>query len=147
MKFLKTLYLLRKYNKERNAFTKYVVCKNVILYIIFKIVLKDQGFIQHTKLCVYQEFSNHPYHRMRARCNNPFLKTVELTTGKKMFYPFLTYCYLGLTTLIPLLFNQHNFYELLINSHKRFHPSSTLDDVYNGRIWSDFQNYERKLFF
>lgn len=146
LKFPKSLYLLRKYNKNRNTFTKYVVCKKCHFIYDFQDCIERSGVRQQAKLCCFQEFPNHPHQRMRANCNNPLLKTVELRTGRKMFYPFLTYCYLGLATSIKLLFNQSNFYELLISSHKCFHPSSTLKDVSNGKIWSDFQSYNEKPF-
>jgi len=94
----------------------------------------------------FKEFPNHAHYRLRGECNNALLKTVELNTGKKIFYPFLTYCYLGLENSIKLLFNQDNFYEQLKSSHKPFHPCSTLTDVYNGKIWSDFQDYDRRPF-
>lgn len=82
---------------------------------------------------------------MRMQCGTPLLKTVELSCGRKVQYPFLTYCYMRLKySLESLLKNQH-FVDL--SEHWRFRDySGQLSDVYDGKLWSEYQQYSGKPF-
>ena len=71
---------------------------------------------------------------------------MELSTGRKVLYPLLTYCYLGLENSILSLFRQAHMYELLVNSATKYRPSSVLTDVHNGNIWAEFQTFNGKPF-
>ena len=80
---------------------------------------------------------------MRRPCGTVLLKSVELASGAKYLYPRLTYCYLGLEVSLQSLLQRPNFYESCNLWQSRQANEGVLRDVYDGKIWSDFQNYER----
>ena len=51
---------------------------------------------QTVKACSFIAYPTHPYRSMRQSCGTLLLKTVELANGRIYFYPFLTYCNVGL---------------------------------------------------
>ena len=82
---------------------------------------------------------------MRQPCEYKLLKTVELLNGKKLFYPFLSYCCLGLEASLKNLFMRQGFSRSLeTSSNTRSIVPQTMTDVIHGKIWSDFQYYNDK---
>ena len=66
------------------------------------------------------------------------MKTVELSIGKKVFVPFLTYCYVDLRTSMQRLLNSSQFVESCEYWRKISSSESMLNSVYDGRsfwIW------------
>ena len=73
------------------------------------------------------------------------MKTVELASQKKVLHPFKVYCYQGITPTLIRLFNQTGFYDLC--EHWRVRSiDGKLTDVYDGRIWHEFQSVSGKPF-
>lgn len=77
-------------NSVNLKFRRYVVCKTCYQVYSF------DNCIATSKSCSYIAFPNHPHFSVRQPCNTLLLKTVELSSGKQFFYPFLTYCYMSL---------------------------------------------------
>ena len=75
---------------------KYVVCCKCHQTYEFKKCFQGAGASLRSKSCTYREFLNHPHLRMRMPCGTPLLKSVELSGGRKVLYPFLTYCFMGI---------------------------------------------------
>ena len=48
-----------------------------------------------TKLCAFKPYPDHPHWLRRTACQTPLLKSLELIGGRRILYPFLIYCYLG----------------------------------------------------
>ena len=124
---------------------KYVVCCKCHQTYNFKDCYEGIGASLRTKVCTFQKFPHHSHLRMRMQCGTPLLKTVELSCGRKVQYPFLMYCYIGLKcSLESLLKNQH-FIDL--SEDWRFRDcSGQMSDVYDGKIWSEYQQYGGKPF-
>ena len=83
---------------------------------------------------------------MRERYGSTLLKTVELASGRKVFYPFLMYYYLGLECSIqPFLISAS-----LVNACEQWRtrcvPDGVYSDVYDGSIWNAFMDYENSPF-
>ena len=108
--------------------------------------IEGSGTYKYGRIFMHQEFPNRPHRRLRVKCNYPLLKSVELSTGKRVLYPLLAYCYLGLENSILSLFRQAHMYALLKNSAMKYKPSSVLTDVHNGSIWAEFQTFNDKPF-
>ena len=144
IKFPRSVHLLHT-SIIKQSFTKYVVCKKCHMIYTFNDCIEGSGTYKRGRMCIHQEFPNHPHSRLRAKCNYPLLKSVELSTGRKVLYPLLTYCYLGLENSLLSLFRQAHMYEL-VNSATKYRPSSVLTDVHNGNIWAEFQTYNGKPF-
>ena len=81
----------------------------------------------------------------RQQCGTHLLKTVELSSGKKIFYPLKVYCYNSLKKQIQELFLRPNFADNCELWRSRRTPSD-LHDVYDGRLWKDFLHFRGKPF-
>ena len=74
------------------------------------------------------------------------LKTVQLASGRKMFYPLMTYCYIDLRTSLQSLLLDPDFTGKCVH-WKQLKPSdSHLRDVYDGRVWNQFRQYKGNSF-
>ena len=99
------------------------------------------------KVCPYKRFPMHRYAHMRQACGSKLLKTVEFSSGKQILYPYLTYyCYLSLKQSIQHLLQRRQFVSSSEQWCLNFGATSDMRDVYNGKIWRDFQQYEGKPF-
>lgn len=145
IKFPRSVHLLHT-SVIKQSFTKYVVCKKCHMIYTLNDYIEGSGTYKRGRMCMHQEFPNHPHRRLRVKCNYPLLKSVELSNGRRVLYPLLKYCYLGLETSILSLFRQAHMYELLENSAMKYKPSSVLTDVQNGSIWAEFQTFNGKPF-
>ena len=88
----------------------------------------------------------HRYAHMRQACGSKLLKTVELSCGKQILYPYLTYCYLSLKQSLQHLLQRPQFVTSCERWRLNFGTTSDMRDVYNGKIWRDFQEYDGKPF-
>ena len=74
----------------------------------------------------------------QRRCDTKLLKTVDLASGKKIFSPLKTYCYVDLHTSLQNLLLHADFFEIC-NEWRNHTPSqNSLSDVYDGNIWKQF---------
>ena len=78
---------------------------------------------------------------MRAACACPLLKTVELSGGRHLLYPFMTYYYLGLEVSLQSFVNRVGFLEKCEEWRNLQQRDGIYSDVYDGKIWKDFQVY------
>ena len=98
--FPRTLFSAQNKYSHRFKLQRYVVCRKCHRLSFLKDSIDGCGLAQRTKLCSFQRFPHHRQRRMRAICACPLLKTVELSDsgGRRILYPFVTYCYLSLET-------------------------------------------------
>ena len=101
--FPSSLYTARKTcHIDDLKFKRCVVCHKCHRLYFLKECISGTGIAQRSTVCPYKAYPNHPHRRMRTQCGTLLLKTVELASGRKVFYPFMTYCYLGLQPLYKL---------------------------------------------
>lgn len=132
----KSVYSLRKFIGINDQFEKLIVCTNCNSVYNIKDCIERQDV---SKRCEYTEFSH------SRKCQFLLLKTVELASRKKILYPFKTYCYQNIKSSLQRLYHQPNFHNLCEEWRTRNVPSG-LGDVYDGRIWRDFQFVSEKPF-
>ena len=101
---------------------------------------------QRALLCPFKQFPQHPQRRMREECRTPLLKTVKLASGKQMFYPYLTYCYLGIELALRNFLKKPNFLLKCNEWRTRSVQSETLQDIYDGNVWTEFQSEDHQRF-
>lgn len=136
-----SLYTARKlYNKP--MFRKYVVCKKC--HRIYN--LSDCIENCHSKACSFRRFPSHPQISRRQPCGSLLFKTVEMTSGNTHLYPFMTYSYMSLETSLQLLLNRPNFLQNCEEWRKRTSSEGILRDIYDGRMWENFLNYDGQPF-
>lgn len=90
--------------RKELIFKCYVVCRRCRRVFLFSECIEGQGVTQRGKNCAYVAFPLHPQQHMRNPCGTLLLKTVELSTGRTYFYPFLTYCYLNIDVSLQSFF-------------------------------------------
>ena len=89
--FPKSLYRAIKESglQQKNTFTKYVVCRKCHKLYILEGCIDKIGSTLHGKTCTHKRFPNHPQVRMRRPCGTLLVKSVEVATGRSVFYPKL----------------------------------------------------------
>ena len=125
---------------------RYVVCRKCYNIYCFRDCIDGTGNLQLSKKCSFQQYPNHPHSHMRERCGSTLLKTVELVSGRKVFYPFLMYCYLGLECSIQPFLMSASFVNACEQWRTRCVPDGVYSDVYDGSIWNAFMDYENSPF-
>lgn len=83
---------------------------------------------------------------MRNPCGTLLLKTVELSTGRTYFYPFLTYCYLNIDISLQSFLDRPDFYNQCEHWRAREQQDDVFNDVYDGNIWKEFQQHNGSPF-
>lgn len=120
----------------------YVVCGKCHKLYEMKDCIDSHGHTRKSHHCSFVEFRQHPQRSMRQPCGEILLKSVEGASKKLYFYPFLTYCYLGMEQSLQFLLG---FYESCQPWRTRCNMS-IIRDVYDSKIWTDFQKYENEPF-
>ena len=144
-KFPRSAYHLYKNHGANKSFLKLVVCGKCHNTYYLEDCIEGHGLNQKAKLCSHVEFFNHPQVRMRKPCGYRLLKSVELIDKRKIFYPCLTYCYLGLKVSLEMLFMRPGFSELIsANFNANVISQEKMSDVYQGQVWSEFQEYNNE---
>ena len=143
-----TLHLLRSGRTLlKNHIVCYVVCPKCFhVYLQSQCTTESSAHQPQGKLCPYKRFPTHRYAHMRQACGSKLLKTVELSSGKRILYPYLSYCYLSLKQSLQNLLQRPQF---IVGCEKWCLNISTMDDmtdVYDGKIWRDFQQFNDKPF-
>ena len=140
--FPRTLFTARNNHSRRFKFRRYVVCRKCHRLSFLKDSIEGTGSAERTKVCSFRRFPNHVQRRMRAICACPLLKTVELSGGRRILYPYLTYCYLSLETSLQSFVTRQGFLQSCEEWRNLERSDDICKDVYDGRVWKDFQVYE-----
>ena len=127
-------------------FRKYVVCKKCHRIYFFSECILGPENSPSSKTCSFQPFPRHPQQRMRKPCGSVLLKSVEYASGITRLYPRLTYCYLGLEPSLQRLLLLPDFYTDCELWRYRRVEEGVMRDVYDGKIWSDFQSLNGQPF-
>ena len=139
-------------NKCRNLlgvkknFQTYVCCKQCnTLYQRDKCLDKINGKLV-SKRCTHIDFPNHPMPSFRRKkCGALLLKEVRI--GSKYFhYPFRNFCYKSLTESLKLLLSREDFISKCEHWRDLQCSPQLLKDVYDGRIWKEFQTVDGRDF-
>lgn len=137
--FPSTLYqALKQHSVRSERFKRYVVCKKCHQVYHLNECFEGSAINWKCKSCNYRGLQ-------RSVCGTGLLKSVELSTRKKVYVPFLTYCYVDLKTAMQRLLNSAEF----VHSCQHWRQKSSdgmLTCVYSGRIWKEFLEYETDLF-
>ena len=135
-----SLYQAKSYI-DTPKFRKYVVCKKCHRIYFFSDCVEGPRTAHISKTCPFQNFPMHPHERMRMPCGTILLKSVELASGVTYLYPRLTYCYLGLEVSLQHLLLRRDFYKDCELWRSRQTDEGMLRDIYDGKIWSEFQPF------
>lgn len=141
-----TLYAMRKkYLHNESKILQYVVCQKCCSVYKQEDCTDGSALNPNSKLCPHKEFPRHPHIYMRQSCGELLLKTIELSSGKRILYPYMSYCYLSLKYSIesllsnPITLQSCGKWALRNNTNK-------LQNVYDGAIWKNFLHCKGKPF-
>ena len=143
--FPRSAYLARGKFCEKVTFKRYVACRKCKQVYLLRDCIEVVGGQKKCKPCPHQQYPNHPQHRMRKPCGAPLLKAVKLNSGKQIFYPYRTYCFLGLKVALARLVKIPGFLEMC-NEWRNRKDNRIIKDVYDGNVWTEFQSYKYERF-
>lgn len=134
-----SVYSLEKSIGHSVHFTKYVVCPKCHHLYKFDECVIHTGDRKRSKTCAFIQFPNHPQHRFRKECGHLLLKTVNFFhSGRQILYPLKAFPYKSLSSSLQQLLLRPGFAELC-QSWKLREAPDMLEDVYDGKIWKEFQ--------
>lgn len=91
-------------------------------------------------VCHDIEFPNHPHKSRRKPCQTLLMKSIQTSTGTTTLYPRVLYCYKSLAQSLKDLLLRPGFIEISERWRNREVPQDTLADIYDGKVWQEFQN-------
>lgn len=139
--FPRSLTTLLNLVKNKQCFTKYVVCPRCHTLYNYESCKEKVGSRVVSKNCAYIAFPKHPQHSRRQPCKYPLLKSVEVRSGQIYLYPHKIYCYTSLISSLKKLFLRTSFYDQCNHwKGKSYGSTGLLKDVYDGAIWKEFQS-------
>ncbi|XP_077050070.1 uncharacterized protein LOC143696996 [Siphateles boraxobius] len=140
-KIPKTLYSLRKWtNICRDSFSKFVVCpKCMVTYTIEESYTTSRSGAKIIHTCSSRPFHKHPQKKLRSKCGTPLMRKLIGSSGKEYLYPIRVYCYKKVSQSLETLVRRSGFWEKCEQWRHRSIPDSVMGDVYDGKIWQDFQ--------
>ena len=127
------------------TFQRFPVCKRCGTVWNYDDCIEGHSIRQTAKLCSYtSRFSRGHY--LTQECKGILLKTVELASKRKVFYPLMTYCYIDLHTSLQNLLLDKDFVTNCNHWKSRTVQENSLCDIYDGRVWKKFVKYENASF-
>lgn len=134
-----TMYSLRGFLKTgAGSFIRYVTCPTCYEVYTYEDCIKR---------CSTKETSERCSQKAGLRqCGTLLLKPVQSATGKLLLHPLKTYCYMPIKNSLQELLNRPDFQDACEAWRSRKVTKGIISDVYDGKIWMDFQHYEGKPF-
>ncbi|XP_041835845.1 uncharacterized protein LOC121636413 [Melanotaenia boesemani] len=146
-----TMYMVRKIlSLKKDDFTHYVacpVCNEVYTLEEATIIVKDgRGIRKKSARCSHVTFRKHAQKRHRKECGTLLLKTVTGKKGLTYLHPKRSFCYRNVTKSLQDLVHRPGFNESCEKWRQRDMSDNIYADVYDGKVWKDFQSYNGKPF-
>lgn len=137
----KTLYSLRKWsNIRRDNFCQYVVCPRCMT----RYTLEESYTITRSGSKISNHCSNIPLHKhrqkkLRQKCGTPLMRKLISPSDKEYLCPIRVYCYKNVIQTLANFVKRPGFVEKCEQWRHRNIPEAVMGDVYDGKIWQDFQ--------
>lgn len=139
-KFPSSLYILRKNYTFGDTFTRYVVCSRCYEIYRYENCINTVGSHKLSKDCSKIKYPNHSQSRRRQPCGSLLLKSVEFISGRKILYPFKIYAYKSLQQSLQSFLRRPDFFSKCQQWRARDRSScGSIEDIYDGNIWKDYQ--------
>ena len=106
-RFPRSLYYLRKQYSSGQELKKFVVCHKCNAIYGYQECIEYSRSTPVTRNCFNRRYPNRS-----ITCGIPLLKTVELSSGKKVLRPYKTYCYYGVKKALQKLLQLPEFITL-----------------------------------
>lgn len=125
----------------RDDFIEYVVCPDCHSVYEYKDCFDTVAGVKVSKECCHVSYPNHPQSTRRQKCGAHLLKRVKSGRGHNLV-PFKVYPYCPLHKSLQRLVGREGFLDACERWRGRSHsvPASHLGDIYDGRIWHEFNS-------
>lgn len=129
----------------KKTFQTFVCCTKCNALYEFENCYEKVHGKQVSRRCTHIEYQNHPMAGYRRRCNALLLKEVKI--GSKLFhYPFRTYCYKSVIESMKHFLSRKGFSAKCEHWRNREIVQGSLQDVYDGCVWEEFQCFDGRAF-
>ena len=132
--------------RYKDRFIKYIVCPKCHTLYNFDDCYELVCGRKVTKKCTFVQFPNHRQHFRRTKCGEPLLKEVSLKSGGTKLYPHKVYCYNSIIDNLCQFLQRPGFVDKCELWRSRGIPDGFLADIFDGRIWKEWQNVDGKAF-
>ena len=124
-----------------NEFIEYVVCPSCHSVYEYKDCIHTVGGEKVSKYCCHIPYPNHPQRSRRQKCGAALLKKVRSGRGHRLV-PIKVFPYFPLQKSMQRLARRPGFLNTCEQWRARMSavPNSHLGDIYDGRIWHDFNS-------
>lgn len=139
--FPTSLFLLKQCVKSNETFVRYVVCRKCYSVYDYKKCFEKIGTLLVSKKCTYRTHRTY-----RKCCDTILLKTIHLKNGTKKLIPHKVYCYNSLQASVQQLLLRPGFVDLCEQWRHRDKSNSIFSDIYDGKIWNEFQYIDGQPF-
>ena len=144
--FPQNLYMMSKMLKNDNLdFQEFTVCIKCFALYDFNDCFNIVEGVKVTRHCSFVAFPNHRNVHRRTSCNQPLLMEVENSFSKKLI-PYKTFCYKSIKSSLQVFVKQASFEDLCEKWRSREVKPGILQDVYDGRIWNEFNGGKYDFF-
>lgn len=141
--FPSTVYQMHKLlGLPKESFTRYVTCAKCYTVYKYSECVEKSGAAVTPKVCSHRNSAH------AKACSSVLLQRVKLpSTNKTIFYPLKVYCYIPLFNYMQSLLNRPGFEKLCDHWKIAYGKNGQFyRDVYDGKIWQDFQSCNGKSF-
>ena len=121
---------------NRDGFQRFIVCQRCDSTYDYNDCFPTRQIVN----CTHVHFPRHPQVHMHTKCNEPLLKNVKTTTGKRLFAPLKVFLYKikSLIDLIKGLIQQPGTLDLLTHWWEHTIVDGVMTDIYDGVVWQSF---------
>lgn len=141
----KSVYFLQKSQGQlKDNFEKYVMCTKCNAIYSLQSCLESEKKVLS---CTFIEFPKHPQKKFRQKCDTALFKEIVLKDGKSHLYPIKSYCYRNIQESLKTLLDKRGFNDLCERWRNRQTIAGTYRDIYDGRVWKQFQSVSERPFF
>ena len=142
--------LLQRLDLEGKNYIEYVVCPKCNAMYDYDDCKQVINGKECSRVCRYIQFPNHTMRTFRTECGTQLLVQYNNKNGKHHWHPRKWYCYRSLKESLTTLINRPDFLEKceLWRSRvsTRNSDSELLCDIYDGRVWREFQTVDGRPF-
>ena len=127
---------------NRDNFEKFTCCPSCFSIYPWK----SNALNNAQQQCMHFEFPNHPQHWNRKLCGMQLMKVVKTAKQAALHYPRLIYCYKPILQSLQEFLLCPNFIQKCEIWRQKDMADDVYNDVYDGDVWKEFQEYEGKPF-
>jgi sulfur relay (sulfurtransferase) DsrF/TusC family protein len=145
--FAENMYQLSKLLKsDMLDFKQYIVCTSCYSFYEFEDCFHIVEGLRVVKKCSDVQFPNHRLPHLRKRCNQPLLMEIN-SDSSKILVPVKIVRYKSIESSLNYFVKRNNFEDLCENWRTRETKEGVLYDIYDDRIWNEFNGTKYNFFF